>query len=110
MDLQGKLVQKGDVQNISEKFKKRDFAIEIQKEHNGSTWVEYAAFQLTQDKTSKLDEFNIGDFISVDFNVKGNKYEKGGVTRYFNNLDAWKLEKVEGGVVASNDVAGDLPF
>ena len=53
--------------------------------------------------------------IKVSFNIKGNKWEKDGKISYFNNLDAWKFEKL--GVPTEPDkftpVAegkDDLPF
>lgn len=95
MELQGILVQKGQTQNISDNFKKREFAIETSEQGaNGATFTSYAVFQLMQDKCTVLDGYNVGDSIKVSFNIKGNKSEKDGVTRYFNNLSAWKIEKL----------------
>lgn len=39
------------------------------------------------------DFYKIGDEVSVDFNLKCIKYEKGGEQRKFYKTECWKLEK-----------------
>ena len=87
-EITGKLFLKNDTQVISDRFKKREFVLHI----NDPEYPQHIKFQLTQDKCSLLDKFNDGDEINVHFNVRGNKWEKGGETSYFINLDAWRIE------------------
>ena len=83
----GKLIVKGDTQQVSDKFRKREFVIEITE--NGYT--NYAKFQLTQTKCELLDRHNEGDTVEVSFNIKGNKWEKDGRVNFITNLEAWKV-------------------
>ncbi len=110
MELKGKLIVKGDIIHVSDTFQKREFVIEIPKTHGESSWVEYAKFQLLKDNCDRIEQINIGESINVSFNVKGNKWEKNGKVNYFNNLDAWKIERVQDGEVVTNDTPADLPF
>jgi single-strand DNA-binding protein len=89
--INGQIVAKYDTQVVSEKFRKREFAIEIK---DGSNYTNYAKLQLTQTKCELLDAHNVGDDVKVSFDVKGSKYEKNGTTSYFTNLDAWRIEKL----------------
>jgi len=87
-DVQGKLHEIFDEQQVSEKFRKREFVLEIP---DGS-FTQYIKFQLTQDKCNALDQFKIGDDVKVAFNLTGKPFTKNGTTMYFTNLGAWRIE------------------
>lgn len=91
LKITGRLIVKEDTQQVSERFKKREFVIETSEEINGNTYNNYAKFQLVQNKCDILDRYNIGDEVEVYFNVKGNKWEKDGKVNFITNLDAWKI-------------------
>src|SRR5690349_18270435 len=95
LEITGKLIEKYDTQIVSDRFKKREFVLELVEEVNGSPYTNYAKMQLVQNKCDILDRFNVGDTLKVNFNIKGNRYEKEGRTSYFSNLDAWRLEKAD---------------
>ncbi|MCF8225360.1 MAG: DUF3127 domain-containing protein [Bacteroidales bacterium] len=89
----GRITEIFQTQQVTDKFKKREFVIEIKETGNaGFEFVEYVKFQTVQDKCSMLDAFNIDDNVRVSFNLRGRKWEKDGQTSYFINLDAWKIE------------------
>lgn len=93
-EISGKLIEKYDTQVISDRFKKREFVIEKKDSTpNGFEYVETIKFQLTQDKCDALEPFTIGEDITIQFNIKGKRWEKNGQVSYFNNLDAWRIEK-----------------
>jgi single-strand DNA-binding protein len=89
--INGQIVAKYDTQVVSDKFRKREFAIELK---DGSNYTNFAKLQLTQNKCELLDPYNVGDDVKISFDVKGSKYEKNGTTSYFTNLDAWRIEKL----------------
>ncbi len=91
-ELTGKLIAKFDTIQRSDTFKVRDFAVEKSEDIGGRVISNFVKFQSSQDKTTIIDNFNIGDEIKVFFNIKGNKWEKDGKVSYFTNLDAWKIE------------------
>lgn len=89
-DVQGRLHEIFDENRVSDKFRKREFVLEIP---DGS-YTQYPKFQLTQDKCSILDQFKIGDEVKVAFNLSGKPFTKDGNTMYFTNLSAWRIEPV----------------
>lgn len=101
---------------ISEKFRKREFVIEVSE--SGSQFTDLIKFQATQDKCDLLNGLSIGQTISVSFNLRGRKWEKDGKTSYFTNLEAWKItagEAVANHAEAVNPelpvtASNDLPF
>lgn len=114
-NITGILKVKNDEQQISERFKKREFVIT----DNSSQYPQHISFQLTQDKCSLMDNYNIGDELKIYFNLRGREWQtREGETRYFNSLEAWKIEGISKNE-AVEDVIGetfsqtpedDLPF
>jgi hypothetical protein len=93
-ELQGTIIEIAPTQQISDKFKKREFVVEKKEDNNnGQVWTETIKFQTVQNKCELLDTLQVGDSVNVSFNIKGNKWEKNGQISYFNNLDAWRIEK-----------------
>ncbi len=93
-EVTGKLLAKYDGIQVSEKFKKREFVLELAEEINGNIYTNFAKLQLVQNKCDIIDRFNKGDMVKVSFNIKGNSYvdKKDGETKYITNLDAWRIE------------------
>ncbi len=102
-----------DTQKITDTFSKREFVIESSEAgNNGQTFTQSIKFQVMKDKCSMLDSFNVGDEVSVSFNITGKPYDKNGTTLYFNNLNAWKIEKLSSTPAPTNapEETEDLPF
>ncbi len=114
---------------VSEKFSKREFVLT----ENLSQYPQDILFQAVQDRCALLDGMNVGEQVEVSFNLRGREWTSPqGEVKYFNSLDAWRIEKVGQGMPAggpsnmdlnavptsnpvdalltSNDETDDLPF
>jgi hypothetical protein len=101
MDITGILKVKGESQQVSEKFKKRDFVLT----DNSSQYPQHVSFQLTQDKCNLIDSYAIGSEIKVHFNLRGREWTSPqGEIKYFNTLEAWRIEG--GAAATSTNTAG----
>ena len=112
-EITGTLKVKKETQKVSDKFQKREFVLQTQD----SEYPQTIQFELKQDKCSLLSNYNVGDEIKVKFNISGRAWEKDGVVRYFNTLDAWKLESLNKAPVKKetqedeySSSPDDLPF
>ncbi len=114
MDVTGIIKVKFDTVVVSDKFKKREFVVTL--DHT-SQYPQQVAFQLTQDKVSIVDQYNVGDEVKVHFNLRGREWKNPqGETKYFNTIDAWRIERVGAGSqsaapsnnTASSNVAPDF--
>jgi len=107
LEVTGKLLLKYDAMQVSEKFKKREFVVELAEEINGNIYTNFAKMQLVQNKCEIIDRFNVGDVVKVSFNIKGTAYvdKKDGVTKYITNLDAWRVESATAAATNSSQPA-----
>ncbi len=109
-EINGKVILKEDTQQISDRFKKREFVIEVENERN-SDWNDFIKFQLTQDRCDLLETVSVNEEIKVSFNIRGRKWEKDGKVNYFSNLEAWRIEKMQAAAAAEMPEfnAADMP-
>ena len=97
LEVTGKLLVKYDAQQVNDRFKKREFVLELAEEINGNVYTNFAKMQLVQQKCDILDRFNEGDNVKVSFNIKGNRWERDGKVNFITNLDAWRIEAAGAG-------------
>ena len=90
MEVTGQLKLKGDIQKVSEKFQKRDFVLSTDL---NTPYPQHVSFQITQDKCSLLDQFNEGEELKVQFNLRGREWNGPQGVKFFNTLEAWRIEK-----------------
>ena len=123
-EITGKVIDIFPVNQVSDKFKKREFVIEKKETGGAAVFVDYIKFQLIQDKCDLINESYLNEEVKIWFNLKGNKWERDGKINYFTNLDAWKVEKTSASereqnlpprntiedIPSENDELSDLPF
>ena len=101
MDVIGVLKVKFDTQVVSEKFRKREMVLTITDGPSG--YQQHVTFQLTQDKVALIDSYNVGEEIKVHFNLRGREWvSPQNETKYFNTLEAWRIERVSNTTTAAN--------
>ena len=122
-EVTGKLYKKMDTKQITDSFRKREYVIELVD----GNYTQLIIFQLTQDNCDKLDNLNEGEEVKTTYNLRGREWiNPQGEVKYFNSLDAWKLERVGEAVQAPAPIVqqaapivqetapvqddGDLPF
>ena len=123
-EITGKIIDILPVNQVSDKFRKREFVIERKETGGTALFIDYIKFQLVQDKCDLINESFMNEEVKVTFNIKGNKWERDGRVNYFTNLDAWKIEKISSqgreqssqprttleDIPPENDELSDLPF
>lgn len=93
-EISGKVIDIMPVNQVSDKFRKREFVIEKKETGGAAVFIDYIKFQLIQDKCDLINESFLNEEVKISFNLKGNKWERDGKINYFTNLDAWKIEKI----------------
>ncbi|TAE50933.1 MAG: DUF3127 domain-containing protein [Bacteroidetes bacterium] len=90
MTVRGKLHKKFPTVDVSDRFRKREFVIEIVD--GNPMYPQYVTFQLTQDKCGVIEDVPQGSTLDVDFNLRGREWKSPqGEIKYFNTLEAWRV-------------------
>lgn len=100
-DITGKMIAKYDTEKKSEKFSVRDFVIEV----NEGQYPQFVKFQMTNDRCSLIDPYNVGDTIKVHFDLRGREWQG----KYFTNLNAWRIENPAQNAPAAPAAQDDTP-
>jgi len=84
MEILGKIVHIGQVESVgSNGFTKRLLLIETDEQYPQKLPIDFV-----KDKTSKLDGFQIGQFVSVSINLRGNEYNG----KHFLQAQGWAIK------------------
>jgi len=88
-ETKGKIKLINDTQTFASGFSKREFVVTT----GDSKYPQDLKFEVVKDKTSLLDNYEVGQDVVVHFDIRGNEYNG----RYYVNLSCWKLSGGEGG-------------
>jgi len=104
MEVTGKLRAIFDTKQVSERFTKREFVLEL----TDGKYPQSVLFQLTGDRCGVLDQFQVGDEVRVEFNLRGLEWKSPqGEVKYFNSLDVWRIEGARDGARGRRDAGRD---
>ena len=92
MEIVGKIKKIMDVQNVSDKFRKREFVLSTDLD---TPYPQHILFQTTQEKCALLDNLKVNDEVKVFFNIRGREWtsNQDGQIKYFVSLEAWRIDK-----------------
>ena len=101
MNVKGKIKVVEQTIVVNEKFRKRAFVVVTNE-----TYPQEIAMQLSQDKVDLIDNFSIGQDVDVSINLRGRSWTgDDGVTKYFNTIEAWKIDAFTAIPEPSKDMA-----
>jgi hypothetical protein len=91
-DLTGKIKLIQDAQTFGSGFTKREMVVVVED----GKYPQEINLEFVQDKVSLLDTVQVGQEVTVTFDIRGREYNG----RYFNNLQGWKIQAGEGASAA----------
>lgn len=91
MEVIGKIISVSDLQKVSDRFQKQEFA--VMTEYN-TPYPQYCGFVATQDKCALLSPLRDGDEVKINFNLRGKEWNGPQGIKYFNTLEIWRIEKI----------------
>ncbi len=93
MEIIAKIIRVENLEQISEKFKKRRLIVEHSKSTN---YPQTSEFTLIQNNVSLADGLNPGDEVKLLFDLKGKEFvDKNSIVRVFNSLEVWRIEIIK---------------
>lgn len=107
----GTVYHVGETKSVGAKgFKKRELVLRTGED---SKWPQLVAFEATGDTTSDLDGLNMGDAVTVHFDLNGREWSGPNGVKFFTTLKAWKVDvtgKAKHAPARPLDDGGALPF
>ena len=99
MNISAKIIEIFETAKVTDTFKKREFVVEYSE---NPQYPEFIKFEFIQEKCDLLDSYSINDEVDISFNLKGRKWtDPQGNDKYFNTLQAWKIDKKSASATAS---------
>lgn len=90
-EITGTLKAKKDTRQATDSFRVREFVVT----DSSSQYEQHIQFQVTQDRCDLLDNIELGSVIKVGFFIRGREWASpDGELKYFNSLDAFRLDVV----------------
>lgn len=111
--VRGKICEVWETQTKSEKFRKREFAVEVNTSGERGTFIEYLKLQMVQANCDLLDGINKGDLVIVEWKPMGRRWkDKEGKWIYFTNLESIGITVVSrvDGTGAEDSIDDQLPL
>lgn len=94
-ELTGKVKVILEPKTFASGFTVREFVVTVED----GKYPQDIILQVVQEKVSLLDSISVGQDVTATFDVRGREYNG----RYFNNLQAWKVEAAAGAAAGSDD-------
>jgi hypothetical protein len=93
-ETRGKIYAIHDTQQVTERFRKREFVLELA---DNPKYPQFVQFQLTGDRCENLEGFSVGDEVQVEFSLRGREWKSPrGDVKFFNSLDVWAIQRNAG--------------
>ena len=97
----GRIVVLGNTEQLKSKdgsktYYKRELVLDATKfdPYTGErSYENFPTFEFGGDKCAELDQFKIGEVVTVSFDLQGTKYEKDGQTKFFTRVRGYKVER-----------------
>ncbi len=109
MEVAGKIKVLNETQTFGNNgFRKREVVITTDEQYPQMLMVEFI-----QDKCDLLNNFNVGDEVKININLRGREWiNPEGVAKYFNAIQGWRIEKMSGETATNTvpPVAAAEPF
>lgn len=101
MNIEARIIEKFDTQEVTSSFKKREFVVEYAE---NPSYPEFIKFELIQSNCDQLNDLQINDQVNISFNLKGRKWtDPQGNVKYFNSLQAWRIDRVASSSAQTDD-------
>ncbi len=86
-------------------FKKRDIVVTTDEQY-----PQHILVQFVQDKCDLLNNYQVGDQVKIDINLRGREWtNQQGETVYFNTIQGWRIGKVQAEAPAAAPQTPPMP-
>jgi hypothetical protein len=108
IQVEGTLVLREDTVFHSDRFKSRQFILEVNSNVDGEQTIDYLKMKLVQEGCDLMDDLRSGYRLTVTFKITGRKWKSKTENKigYFTNLEALNIEVLDD----SHNFEKDIPM
>jgi single-stranded DNA-binding protein len=101
MEVTGKIKVINPEQQVSASFRKRELVVATEEQY-----PQFISINFVQDKCDLLNNYNVGEAVKVSINLRGREWvNPQGETKYFNDIQGWRVEKLQAEAPAAPGMA-----
>ena len=101
MEVNGKIKVINAEQQVSASFRKRELVVVTEEQY-----PQFISINFVQDKCDLLNNYRVGDAVKVSINLRGREWTNPqGETKYFNDIQGWRIEKIQAEAPAAPGMA-----
>lgn len=101
MEVTGKIKVVNPEQQVSASFRKRELVVATEEQY-----PQFISINFVQDKCDLLNNYNVGEAVKVSINLRGREWvNPQGETKYFNDIQGWRIEKLQAEAPAAAGMA-----
>ena len=100
-ELTGKIKLIQDEQTFASGFTKREMVVTV----DDGRYPQDINLEFVKDKIALLNDLQPGEEVTVSFDIRGREHNG----RYYNNLQGWRVDRVESGAGEAPPVYSDEP-
>jgi hypothetical protein len=101
MEVTGKIKVVNAEQQVSASFRKRELVVATEEQY-----PQFISINFVQDKCDLLNNYNVGEAVKVSINLRGREWvNPQGETKYFNDIQGWRIEKMQAEAPANPGMA-----
>jgi single-stranded DNA-binding protein len=98
MNVSGKIKVINPEQQVSASFRKREMVVATEEQY-----PQFISINFVQDKCDLLNNYQVGEAVSVSINLKGREWTNPqGEVKYFNDIQGWKIERLQAQAPSQN--------
>lgn len=105
MEVSGRIKVINPELQVSATFKKRELVVSTDEQYPQHILVNFI-----QDKCDILNAYKVGEQVKVGINIRGREWiSPAGETKYFNDIQGWKIDRVGGESESQNPSMPPVP-
>ena len=116
MELQGRIIERGETEVISDRFSKRTIVIETEGNGEGK-YQQTIPIEFTNDRIELIEGFPVGSNVVISIEIRGRRWQKPGMEKpkYFCSISGWRIQSAGGSTTGGRAPPAlgpddDIPF
>jgi len=97
MEITGRIIERGEIEVISDRFSKREVVVETDGNDEGK-YQQQIPIEFINKSIDRVEGFPVGSRVTVSIEIRGRRWDKkDGTHKYFVSISGWRIQKADTG-------------